>query len=223
MAMVDYGAILRVDGKFINKNENLFMDTSDTGYVCKKALHKDGKEYDIDGNYFVYAGDKDFLVVFYKGTYKVISNEKVIRYGWDICGDSETFYLDGLPNLKISRLSKEYEIDFYSWVEEPEDDYNYYLEYYGKKYADKWLRKLCKKKYMTLRGRGHYGDKTRPYRFLAEWNHNGHHYEVIYGLGIDPREETWDNIKNEYYGFRKDEIKLIDSWFNEKGENDNEN
>ena len=34
MAMIDYGAMLRVDGKFINKNCDLFMEQSDTGYVA---------------------------------------------------------------------------------------------------------------------------------------------------------------------------------------------
>ena len=216
MAFGDYGAILRVDGKFINKDKGLFMQASDTGYVCKKALHKDRKEYDIDGNYFVYAGDKDFLVVFYKGTYKVISNEKVIHYGWNVCGDSETFYLDNLPNLKVSVLSKKYELRLFDWLDEESirEDYKWYIERKGKKFADRWLRRRYKAKYMTTRGHGGFAWNTRPYRFLAEWDYNGHHYEVIYGMGIDPNEKVWNDIKNEYYKFRKDEIELIDSWFN---------
>ena len=47
MSMIDYGALLRVDGKFINKNCGLFMNASNTGYVCKRAINNDGKEYVI--------------------------------------------------------------------------------------------------------------------------------------------------------------------------------
>jgi hypothetical protein len=44
-------------------------------------------------------------------------------------------------------------------------------------------------------------------------DYNGHHYEVIFGYGVEPNERVWNDIKNESYGFRPDEVKLIDNWF----------
>ena len=207
---------MRKSGNIVCKYSSSFNFTCIYGF-----LHSDGKEYDINGNYFVYAGDENFLVVFYKGMYKVISNEKVIHSGWNVCCNSETFYLDGLPNLKVSMLSKHYERTLFSCLDEEniKEDYEWFLEYKGKKYADRWLRRRYKSKYMTLRGHGGYASNERPYRFIAEWDYNGHHYEVIFGYGIDNDEEVWNRIKNEHYGFRQDEIEIIDSWFNEeKGE-----
>ena len=72
MSAIDYGALLRVNGKFINKNDDLFSYCSDTGYVCDKATYysdyeKKEIEIDIMGNYYVYAGDENFLLCFYKG------------------------------------------------------------------------------------------------------------------------------------------------------------
>ena len=60
MSAIDYGALLRVNGKFINKNDDLFSYCSDTGYVCDKATYysdyeKKEIEIDIMGNYYVYA------------------------------------------------------------------------------------------------------------------------------------------------------------------------
>ncbi len=121
MAMIDYGALLRKNGKFINKNNDLFMESSDTGYICKDAVDEHGYKYDIDGNYFVYAGDENFMVVFYKTTYKVISDGKILYSGWNMPFNSEVHYFEGLPALKVSRLSKYYEIEPYepigSWKE----------------------------------------------------------------------------------------------------------
>lgn len=219
MAMIDYGALLRVDGKFINKNKDMFMDSSDTGYVCEKASYSNEDEYDINGNYFVYAGDKNFLIVFYKGIFKVISNEIIILSKWNVAFNSETFFFDGLPNLKVSRLSKYYEYEKYeswgAWQDFVRE--NWYgatgneklSELQGGTKAYKRYRKHLK---VVERSKGY---KTRPYRFIAEWDYNGHHYEVIFGYGIDNDEEVWNRIKNDSYGFRQDEIEIIDSWFNE--------
>ena len=37
MSMIDYGALLKVDNIFVNKNKDLFMKCSDTGYMCEYA------------------------------------------------------------------------------------------------------------------------------------------------------------------------------------------
>lgn len=223
MAVIDYGALLRVDGKFINKNADMFMNCSDTGYVAKNIIDTDGQVRDMDGNYFVYAGDEHFCVAFYKGMYKVISDGKVIYSNWDMPFDSETHLFDDLPDIKVSRLSPEYEIvPMESWGSWEDFVKEHWIGTNGKeklselsnghKAYKRFKRHAKKVGYVNKHG-GAY--KDRPYRFLAEWDYNGHHYEVIFGYGIDNNEEVWDEIKNEHYGFRDDEKKIIDKWFAE--------
>lgn len=221
MAMLDYGAMLRVDGKFINKNCDLFMKASDTGYVAKDIIDTDGKVRDIDGNYFVYAGDEHFCVAFYKGVYKVISDGKVIYAAWCMPFNSETHFFPNLPDLKVSRLSKYFEEvpleswgtweDYVkeNWINATGKEKLSELRHGAKEYK-RFIKHAKRVAYVNKHG-GCY--KTRPYRFLAEWDYNGHHYECIFGYGIDPNEETWNSIKNDRYDFRQDEINIIDKWF----------
>lgn len=223
MAMIDYGALLRVNGKLINKNYDLFMKASDAGYVAKDILDLDGKIRDIDGNYFVYAGDEHFCVAFYKGMYKVISDGKVIYAAWNMPFNSMTHFFDNLPDLEVSRLSKYFEevsVDSLGswedyvkekWIGATGKEALSELECGYKEYK-KYLRHAKKVAYCNKHG-GCY--KTRPYRYFAEWNYHGNHYEVIFGYGIEPDEDVWDRIKNNAYDFREDEITLIDSWFKE--------
>ena len=221
MAMIDYGALLRVDGKFINKNKDMFMDASDTGYVAKNIIDTDGVPRDVDGNYFVYAGDEHFCVAFYKGIYKVISDGKTIYAAWEMPFASEIHLFEGLPTLKVSRLSKDFEIERVgrgeTWEEYVKENWagatgkEHISELKdGKKYFKLFRKSL--KRYAYLNRHGGLG-KERPYRFLAEWEYKGKKYEVIFGSGIENDEHIWNKTKNKAYGFRDEEIKLIDSWF----------
>ena len=87
MAMIDYGAILRVDGKIVNLDQ-MFMDCADTGYICQQAYDEKHKQtiniqpIDIQHNYFVYAGDENFLLAFYKEWFYVIHQNKIIGSYW---------------------------------------------------------------------------------------------------------------------------------------------
>lgn len=119
--------------------------------------------------FFVYAGDKEMLLCFYKGECLLIRNNKVVKW-LDTPFLEETFYFKNLPNVTISKLDKVPFID-------------------------------------------EYGYKDYHYRFLATWKHHGHKYECIYGYGIDPDEETWNEIKYSSYGFSEREVKIIDKWF----------
>ena len=223
MAMINYGALLRVDGKLINKNQDMFMTASDTGYVAKNILDDDGEIRDIDGNFFVYAGDEHFCVAFYKGLYKVISDGKVVYTNWGMPFNSETRLFPNLPTLKVSRLSTYYEIEKIEgwgawkeyvkehWIGATGDETVYELDG-GKNAYKRFIRHAKRVCYVNSYG-GLY--KNRPYRFLAEWDYDGHHYEVIFGYGIDNDETIWNKIKNAAYDFRPEEIKLINSWFEE--------
>lgn len=228
MAAIDYGALLRVKNKnennwtFINRDSDLFMKASDTGYVCEKAVDKKDRNIDIAGNYFAYAGDSHFLLAFYKGTCEVISDGKILHTFWGADFNSETRYFDNLPSVKISRLSTKYDYDkLKSWgpwqnyvkenyfdvignekLYELQNGYNVYHSFL--KYAKKLARYN-----KNNRGYKHY-----PFRFLAEWEYDGRKYEVIYGYGIDNQKEVWDSIKNtDIYDFKEKEIQIIDNWF----------
>lgn len=226
MAFVDYGALLRVDGKLINKNGPMFMETSDTGYICSTAVGKYGEE-DIYGNYFVYAGDGHFLLAFYKGVYKIISDGQILYSSWGINFTSETHYFDDLPDVKVSYLDKEfrYEVteswgqweDYVKehWVGATGKEKNSELE--GGKKEYKRFRKHAKK-VGYVKKHPSYWYKERPYRFLAEWKYKGHTYEVIFGYGIENDMEVWNKIKYQYYGFSEMERNIIDSWFLEEEE-----
>lgn len=220
MAMIDYGALLKVNGKFLNKNKNLFMDASNTGYILEKARYVDtaiySKDVDINGNFYVYAGDKDLLLTFYKGIFYVISNGLILKTASNVPFISETFYI-GNAKIKVSHLEPEIQIevdDVETWEKYIKENWKntsgneklYELEQ-GLRQYKLFLKRLKRK----ASKRSNY--KYRTNRWLAEWEHNGNKYEVIFGYGIDPNEDVWNDIKNEAYGFTKREIEVIDGWF----------
>ena len=217
MAMIDYGALLRVDGKLINEGE-MFMDASDTGYICVKAYYPKKKEdFTINGNYLVYAGDEELLLCFYKCLCLVISKNKVIKSIWKTPFASETFFLPNNVNLKISHLDRELKIEPLIWETNFDD---YMKETWGElytedpdremwKYERRWFRKMMSKAHIHK----NISYKYRSNRYLAEWDYKGKHYEVIFGYGIDSDKECWNRIKNNSYGFSDAERKVIDEWF----------
>lgn len=219
MAAIDYGALLRVNGVFINKNENLFMDKSNTGYVLDKARYEDISIYDIniDGDFYVYAGDKNLLLTFYKGFFYVISDGSILMAVSNVPFISETFYINGVQ-IKVSHLDPELQIDegedigtWKDYVKEhwrgaTGDEKLSQLESGSKRYKI-FLKKLKRK------ASGWNVHKDRTQRWIAEWDHSGNKYEVIFGYGIDPCENVWSDIKYNSYGFTKREIEIIDDWF----------
>ena len=227
MAVIDYGCLFRLNGKLINKNKDLFLRCSDTGYVCKEAEYFDDYEKKwktifIDGNYFVYAGDENFLVVFYKGLFYVIHNNKIICSRWNNPFISETIYFDGLPSIKVEHLDKNLYVESIeslgtwkdyikeNWQDTTGNEKLSELENGHKRY--KWFMKALKRNSRWLKHPGKY-DKYRTQRWLATWDYNGNHYEVIFGYGIDPNKKIWDNIKYDSYEFTEIEREIIDKWF----------
>lgn len=221
MAAIDYGALLRVDGEFINKNGDLFMDKSDTGYSLKEAFYKDRRIYGeaiaIDGNFYVYAGDADLLLTFYKGYFYIISNGEILKSVSNNPFLSESFLVGG-TNIKVSHLDKTPFIDrseSQTWAEYVRDNWNGATG--DEKLSDlegglqayrRFLRRIKKRK------RGAFDFKYYTNRWRAEWEHKGKRYEVVFGYGIDPDESVWNDIKaDESYGFSQTEIEIIDEWF----------
>lgn len=213
MAMIDYGAILRVDGKIVNKEE-LFMECSDTGYVCEKAYYPEtDKWYDIDGNYYVYAGDDNFLVVFYKEYFSVIS--KGIYLGSHMATNfvKETMMFDGLPTITVEHIDKKMYMP--KWLIEDnavEDwEFEWWTERYGIRKArllkDRWIKKHRRnlKDKSMLRYNG---------KQLATWEYNGKKYECVFGYGVDSSEKLWnEGTFQKDYNYTDKEIEFIGKWF----------
>ena len=213
----------------INKNKDLFLRCSDTGYVCKEAEYyndyqKKWETIPIDGNYYIYAGDENFLIAFYKGLFHVIHNNQIICSRWSSPFISETIYLDGFPSIKVQHLDETLYI-------EPIESLGTWKDYVRENWRDvtgdeklsdlegghkiyKWYMRALKRNARLLRHPGRY-DKYRTQRWLATWDYNGNHYEVIFGYGIDPNEKVWNDIKFDSYDFTNIERKIIDGWFKE--------
>lgn len=203
MAMIDYGAILMIDGK--KYNDSMFMETSDCGFVPEKAY---SKEYDqwmnIKGNYFVYAGDDNFMLVFYKCWAHVISAGEILySTPFDFHYPGETRYFDGLPTVTFEHLDKN---KYPQQFDLNKDDYDYYISRYGKVWGELyWYRAVKRIKRNTW--------YSYTNRYVARWEYQGRKYEVIYGYGIDPDKECWESIRDEAYDFTEIEKRKINGCF----------
>ncbi|MBS5083240.1 MAG: hypothetical protein KH031_24155 [Clostridiales bacterium] len=220
MAMIDYGALLRINGKFINKNIGLFMNQSNTGYILEKARYKNSsvndKYININGNFYVYAGDKNLLLTFHKGSFYVISNGIILKSISFVPFIAETFYINDI-SIKVAHLEPDIQANSdkietwkefvrNNWINATGEEKIYDLEHGFQEYK-RFIKRVKRARRNSIY-------KYRTNRWNVEWKYNGDKYEVIFGYGIDPNIETWNEIKNNSYGFTEKEINIIDKWFN---------
>ena len=204
MAMIDYGAILMIDGK--KYNDTMFMETSDCGFVPEKAYSKEYNQWlDIKGNYFVYAGDDNFMLVFYKTwAYVITAGEIIYSAPFNMNYPGLTRYFDGLPTVTFEHLDKNRYEEYLTDVDD--DDYRYYISRYGIKrgtlYYYRALKRCERAKWLCYTN-----------RYVARWEYQGRKYEVIYGYGVDPDKECWERIRDEAYDFTEIEKQKIDRCF----------
>lgn len=135
MAMIDYGSVVKKNGVII-QNE-MFMNMKEAvGFVIDKELVFKSMHrkfiYDDDcnivgyedkesirkvipnDNFFSYIGDKEMLVLVYKGTLIFISNEEILKIQNDLWLDYDLpyelqkleFNLNGI-DFRIKRLAKD--------------------------------------------------------------------------------------------------------------------
>ena len=225
MATVDYGALLRVNGKFINYNKDFFSEIIyPEGDIPEHAQYGKSQERPVKGNYFVYAGDTTFMLAFYKRMFDVISDGKMIKSVWGTPFLSETFVINGVL-ITVSHLDKTHIVESKA-PKVPTEPWNEYVKNNwqgatGKEHL--WELEngaFYYRKYIRLAKRRH-GCKPFKYltdRYIAEWDYDGNHYEVIYGYGIDPQKDVWDSIKNEW-NFTEKEKEIIDTWFDMEEKN----
>lgn len=211
MSMIDYGAMLKVNGVFINKNKDLLMNKSDTGYYLEKAYYEDIKDYLFVSNYFnAMIGDEDFLICFYKTYFYVISKEKVIHidhcypclsytYLFNKIFDNEKF-----PEVKIELLNKNY---VYEYRNTDKYGLQNFIDSFGKRKGILLFNRMFK-------NNNRYFYKYYTRRRIATFSYNENKYECIFGYGIDPNEEVWKEIsENKQYDLQPEEIKTINEWF----------
>ena len=200
MAYLDYGTLLKISGEFVNKNDDLFMERTD---VVSIAYNDDNEKYTINGNYFVYAGDKDLLVCVYKCLFVIVSGDRVLysQFNSDFIG--ETFIVNDVK-FTLQRIDKEiqksyFDYDIQDWEKEE------YAYFHGEKNLKKWLYKRAKQSRRVVY-------KSYSQKFILSWEYKNDKYEVVFGYGIDPNEEVYNEIKHEY-GYTNTEIEFIDKWF----------
>lgn len=203
MAFLDYGALLSINGKFINKNHDLFMDMNyELGFCANCYDVKQQKNVSLNGNFFVYAGDKDLFFCFYKTSFFVVKNRNIIfkKYGTDFI--SEVIKYNEFPEIFLKHLDPTLYFDQgEKWEEVVKENQLLF---------NKNLNKIAKYRARIKKNGGFY--KYRNDRFFIKWIYKGDLYEVIFGYGIDPCENVWGKIKNKY-GFSLYEIELINDWF----------
>lgn len=202
MAMIDYGALLRIDGEFVNRDSDLFMDAPEWVPEFAQYPLPDLPYYTatIRGNFYVYAGDTDFFLCFYKCYFYVVKDGKIIAAPYAPQAKSQVFYFDDI-HVKVSYLDNTKYFDRECFL--PDD---WERKNYGERYCirmAKRVHRLSKKEQ----------NKWRSNRWIAEWEYGGHKYEVIYGYGVEPNKNVWDEIKHKSYGFSEKERKIIDEWF----------
>lgn len=205
MAFIDYGALLKVNDKFINKNQDLFMKQSSSGDIIGK-IEIDEMTKDVEGNYFAIAGDKNFCLCFYKMHFIVIFNNTVIKTWYNEGFDGESFIINGV-NISIKMIDPSFDLIHYDRPDE--EDIKFIKNSFDKKYANK----ILKEKYKAC-NRIAYKEKHGQ-KFIANWEYKGNKYEVIFGYGIDPNEKKYNEIKFDSYNYSEKEIKFIDKWFND--------
>lgn len=208
MSCIDYGVMLKVNGVFINKNQDFAMEKSDTGYMCEKAFSKFSNDYlQVQDNFFIYAGDNQFLVCIYKSLIVFISDEKVLNYVWSSPFKTQTLFFDNLPSVTITKLDNDGYMDtLFSF---DENIYCYKSEKEYKKIKLKWAKTLHQRN-----KRKNFWFKRDTQRWLATWEHNNNKYEVIFGYGVDNCKDIWEEIKDNSYHFTEKEKRIINEWFN---------
>ena len=81
MAMMDYGTLVKVNGKIINEGI-MFMEKSDMGVYPISDAYEDTSDpttrHEIAEDYFAYVGDEQLMICFYKNRMTFVSGNKYL-------------------------------------------------------------------------------------------------------------------------------------------------
>lgn len=213
MSMIDYGALVKVNGKIVNRNQ-FFMEMKDAvGWVDIPDI----KYEDCDCiNEFgqsdcqncprrqTYANGKDYMADCRGLTPNQEYGNKINNNYFAYVGDEEltvcvykTHHIILINKDKENAIS-DWEID--GWKSSALKYVKYYdLDVNGKKVHIKvkrlsWLNR----------------------QFYMEFWHNNNFYQIVYGYGIDPNKKVWNKIKYRYCD--KKVIRFVDRFWKERGD-----
>lgn len=214
MACIDYGALVIKNGKPVNKNKGMFME-------CPNYF-----DDIVKGNYFAYCGDEEYSLCFYKCYIAETKNGTIVNNFWDFPFKSQTFYRDNGVHLTVRRLDEP--IPIYAshfWDCETWEDYvrenwqgangnekDCELDN-GRKWHKRWI-KNCKR---IGRKKVLYYDSTLKYS--ATWEYKGDKWEVIFGYGIEPNEDVFNDITERgLYNYGENSLNYIKEKFFKNGD-----
>ena len=217
MAMIDYGAIVFKNGEFINKKE-FFMDMEKSvGWAdwknvrypdCPRVECVMGDDYspctqcpDCHYNKDTYSWTDCKGVSFVtdnhlKGNYYAYIGDKDFTIAFYKCFFKVTINQEVVGDVWGNRED--------SGVKD-KDGFTVYINHKSKvwKFGDYKIHVKT----------------IGPTVFLANIHYKGNWYHVIYGYGIDPTPEVWNNIKVRYLGKRVSNRvdRLIEKYWTKKG------
>lgn len=210
MAFLDYGALLKVDDIFINRNE-FFMKESNTGYIPTEKTSSEYGSKPIKGNFFVFAGDRHFLIAFYKTGFAVFSEGKCIDVNFllddeeDPFPNCQLFSYENLPTVSVELIDKTW-YDHYldiGWESEKEC-----IDFYGEEEGRKEYARAVAISKESI-------GKIRRTSFKATWEYNDHTYECLFGYALDSSDKYYFELvkKDNPYKLSKVEIEALASFF----------
>lgn len=191
MAMIDYGSVVKKNGKIIQKES--FMDMEEAvGFIIeelpyfyessqwegengeyleehmrnKRKMYKEN--FRINGNFFSYIGDEELLVCIYKTKVVVISNGEIKELFWYGTENSNSGKEYSLRDRKFTRKFKVNGVDF-------------------------TIRRLFE------------GDN----KFILRFSYKNDLYECVYGYGVDVNKKIWYDVTPKVQRF-------IDKFFKER-------
>lgn len=107
MAMLDYGAIVKKNGVFINKNDDLFMDTDNMDIpdmVTNNNQFGNGEMEYFNHNFYVFIGDgtrDKRWIGFYKTWAVCVINREDVHLIYDETGDID---IRGFDPITVEEL-----------------------------------------------------------------------------------------------------------------------
>lgn len=201
MAMIDYGAILKKNGKIVNRDE-FFMDMetavgwtdyphvkyedcdciNEDGYSDCENCPRANREYQANSNYYWLISDcRD-----------IVPNSKHMEGNWfAYAGDTE-LVIGFYKQMVMTWYKGEQKIHWLRW--DYAGKYSINIEVGGTKLHFKAL-------------------SENKDAYYGRFYYKGDLYEVVFGYGIDPTQSTWNRVKKTYCD--KKTIKFVDKFWKE--------
>ena len=220
MAMIDYGAVVKINGKIVNENQ-FFMDMQQAvGWID----HPKKRYPDCDC-----LDDKGYSECFECPRRKTEHQSHPELGEWDAtigdCRGNEIPIQDKLDRNFFAYVGDEdFTIAFYktSAVITNKNKTLYarlWYGFYSKDLGDTDVTAICRK--MVRRFDIKIGDETihlkikrigeGESKFYMRFIYKHNIYEIIYGYGIDPNKEVWNEVKHIYS--TKKAIRIVDRFW----------